>query len=665
MEKLAGMVAHKCSAYCGRYTLGACRFGFPHRPEPQTRRKTGRELMQSRSKSVFAVRRAADASMMGQYNAEMLLKWRGSMDLQLISDAGSASKYILGYTLKAEEDVTTARRVEQLIHELASKGELGHQAVYRAAHTALQGRTTSTFEAAHLMLGLPVVQFSRGNVWVQVGPPSTWVVNVPKQEEALAIAHSEAYRHDPVHKPSMPLAQRQYAEMQKSFPNQPTILPVEGGRARLIDWNCITFFDFCAGFDFRGRDQPVPRRLPATVGHRNYSPDLEPEEFYYSKLLLHTVWKQPGDWLRPDDRGSHAQAFKRIASDMLGYPDFLQSICHPQMDGTVAAARQLQKVQATMYLKSLISTSTVTVPSIEQEKYMGALQIMHSLRHRHGDEIAPEIPDTVPTGLAAEAHAPIEGGEEAFARLTDPTAPADVLKQSQLMQYILRRIVDASPQSMALGTGRLQLLVHGPGGCGKSFVLRATAHKLRESGFGVVIAAYTGAAAYNVGGVTLHQCCALPVTNRSYGQHVGDAVAPQGAQLENLRLIWANANILFIDEISMVSAELFMQVDKHLRLVRRSDLPLGGVHLVAFGDLYQLPPPKNLPIYAALHLWKLFELCELAGNHRAALDPSWAQLLGRVRVGAWTDDDIDTLRSRVVRKQGGGSRVDLGVKSSC
>ena len=49
--------------------------------------------------------------MMGQYNPDMLLKWRGSMDLQLISDAGSASKYILGYTLKAEEDVTTARRV--------------------------------------------------------------------------------------------------------------------------------------------------------------------------------------------------------------------------------------------------------------------------------------------------------------------------------------------------------------------------------------------------------------------------------------------------------------------------------------------------------------------------------------------------------------------------
>ena len=657
MEQLAGMVVHKCSAYCGRYTLGACRFGFPHRPEPQTRRKTGRELLASRSKSVFAVKRAADASMMGQYNAEMLLKWRGSMDLQLIADVGSASKYILGYTLKAEEDVTTSRRVEQLIHELATTGELNHQSVYKAAHTALQGRTTSTFEAAHLMLGLPVVQFSRGNVWVQVGPPSTWVLNVPKQDEALAIAYSDAYRHDPEHKPCMPLAQRRYADMQQNFPEEKTVLPVEGGSGRIIQWNCITFFDFCAGFDFRGNEHPESRQQPAIVGHRNYSPDLEPEEFYFSKLLLHMVWKHPGDWLQPRDGGSHAEAFRRIAADVLGYPEFLNSACYPHMDGTVAAARQLQKVQATMYIKSIISTAAVSVPSVEQERYSGALQIMQMLRQRHGSEIAREVPDSVPTGLAAEAHAPIEGGEEAFARLTDPEAPPDMLKQTRLMQYILRRIVDARPQALALGPGRLQLLVHGPGGCGKSFVLRAAAHKLRESGHGVVIAAYTGAAAYNVGGVTLHQCCGLPVTNRSYGQHTEDALAPQGAQLENLRLIWSHANVLFIDEISMVSAELFRLMDRNLKTARsRKDQPFGGVHVVAFGDLYQLPPPRNLPVYAALHLWKLFELCELEGNHRAASDPAWAQLLGRVRVGAWTEDDIRTLHSRVVGRAGGAKR---------
>eukprot|EP00975_Prorocentrum_lima_P026343 5536741-Prorocentrum_lima.AAC.1 len=84
------------------------------------------------------------------------------------------------------------------------------------------------------------------------------------------------------------------------------------------------------------------------------------------------------------------------------------------------------------------------------------------------------------------------------------------------------------PSTRSPSQDRLRLLVHGPGGCGKSFVLKAAAHKLRESGRGVVIAAFTGAAAFNVGGVTLHQCCALPVVNKSYG-FASDVPPPQGA----------------------------------------------------------------------------------------------------------------------------------------
>ena len=443
------------------------------------------------------------------------------------------------------------------------------------------------------------------------------------------------------------------ADMQtgrQHFPESTIVLPVEGKNSRLMQWRDITFFDFCAGCDFKGAEI-AERQRPATVGHRNYSPDLEPEEFYYSKLLLHTVWKKPGDWLQPEDHNSHASAFSRIAADTQGFPHFLQSVCHPQMDGTVAAARQLQKVQATMYLKAQITAMPFSVQSVEQERYEGAMQIMHSLRQRHGGDFLHDIPDTVPSGLAAEAFAPLEGEEDAFEALTRPDPTPEVRKQQRIMAYILHRLMSSPCNAAGHSANRLQLLIHGPGGCGKSFVLRAAAHKLRESRRGVIIAAYTGAAAFNVGGVTLHQCCSLPVTNRSYGQHAGDALTPQGAQLENLRTVWAHTDVLFIDEISMVSAELFKSIDRNLRLARhRPHAEFGGVHIVAFGDLYQLPPPRNLPVYAAINLWVQFELCELKGNHRAALDPDWAALLGRVRVGEWSSEDIKTLESRVRKK---------------
>eukprot|EP00975_Prorocentrum_lima_P057846 12132454-Prorocentrum_lima.AAC.1 len=94
-------------------------------------------------------------------------------------------------------------------------------------------------------------------------------------------------------------------------------------------------------------------------------------------------------------------------------------------------------------------------------------------------------------------------------------------------------------------------------------------------------------------------------------------------------------------------------MDRNLKLARNlHTVPFGGVHLVCFGDLYQLPPPLSLPVYATPILWQLLELVELEGNQRASEDPTWASLLGRVRVGVWTEQDIQTLRGRVVRAHG-------------
>lgn len=57
----------------------------------------------------------------------------------------------------------------------------------------------------------------------------------------------------------------------------------------------------------------------------------------------------------------------------------------------------------------------------------------------------------------------------------------------------------------------------------------------------------------------------------------------------------------------------------------------------------------GLPIFAS-KLWLLFELCELAGNQRAAKDPEWAALLARLRVGQWTEADVATLHSLVIQR---------------
>ena len=138
---------------------------------------------------------------------------------------------------------------------------------------------------------------------------------------------------------------------------------------------------------------------------------------------------------------------------------------------------------------------------------------------------------------------------------------------------------------------RLNLLVHGPGGCGKSVVTKAAAHMLRQSKRGVLLAAPTGVAAFNINGTTLHYGLQLPVQNESYGR-IGDVPLPRGERLAQLQSALKHVDVLMVDEMSFVSSEYMERIDQHLRLAKdMPHHPFGGVHVIFIGDLYQLPPP--------------------------------------------------------------------------
>ena len=509
--------------------------------------------------------------------------------------------------------------------------------VYRVAHAALQGRCTSTFEACHLLLGEPVVLFSRDNVWVQTNMPGQWSMPVPRAEEALAIEDPLAYAQG---RGKMPALLGHYAMLQRQPPDGDAKLPVEGAKeVVMVPWKKVTFFDFVSAYRVKndsGTLQMTARNKPAIVGHRTYNPDAETEAFYFAKMLLHSVWIEPGDWLVEEDDGQHVRAFQRhLAND----PDFLKSYCFPEMDGTVIAARELAKVQAEMYLRSLVEGP------VEQSKYEDGLKILEQLRVKHGGAIDMDIPNHIPSGVGSIIFGDVPGGEEAFETLTVRDPSPHTLKQRKVMEYIIARVLSHDGSD----SDALRLIVHGPGGSGKSFVLRAVAQRLREAEKGVVIAAATGAAAFQAGGVTLHSALGLPVVNRSYGVSTVDVPPPQGARLEKLKELWRYVSLLIIDELSLCSREMLRRISRHLQHIRphRANLPFGGLNIVMCGDLYQLPPVLDFPMYNDLYTFRMFELVELEGNHRAARDPEWAALLGRVRVGAHTKGDIATLKSRV------------------
>ncbi|MCL1979905.1 MAG: HRDC domain-containing protein [Proteobacteria bacterium] len=124
----------------------------------------------------------------------------------------------------------------------------------------------------------------------------------------------------------------------------------------------------------------------------------------------------------------------------------------------------------------------------------------------------------------------------------------------------------------------------GKAGTGKTTFL----HRLKEqTGKRLVITAPTGVAAINAGGVTLHSFFQLPFGPLAPGAPLLDGRHRVGREKRNLM---QSIDLLVIDEISMVRADLLDGVDAVLKRYRRSELPFGGVQLLMIGDLHQLPP---------------------------------------------------------------------------
>jgi len=127
----------------------------------------------------------------------------------------------------------------------------------------------------------------------------------------------------------------------------------------------------------------------------------------------------------------------------------------------------------------------------------------------------------------------------------------------------------------------------GAAGCGKSFILRILKEVLTKLGLGNTIqfCAPTGIAACNIGGLTIHSWAGVGLANKP--------IETLAAEVSRSRAVvnrWVNTSILVIDEISMLSAEMFDMLSVIGSRVRLNDEPFGGIQLVLCGDFYQLPP---------------------------------------------------------------------------
>lgn len=194
------------------------------------------------------------------------------------------------------------------------------------------------------------------------------------------------------------------------------------------------------------------------------------------------------------------------------------------------------------------------------------------------------------------------------------------------------------------------LFVTGRAGTGKSTLLRCLGRQLAEHS---VILAPTGLAAVNVGGQTIHSFFGFPPR----------LIRPDDIRRSRNGRLMRRLEFLIVDEVSMVRSDMMWAIDQALRVNRgRPREPFGGVRLLLFGDLHQLPPVIRDAEVAA-HLGETYGgpfffsisslregvgtlLLELAQVFRQQ-DPILIELLNRIREGDADERDLSLLNRRV------------------
>jgi ATP-dependent exoDNAse (exonuclease V) alpha subunit len=201
-----------------------------------------------------------------------------------------------------------------------------------------------------------------------------------------------------------------------------------------------------------------------------------------------------------------------------------------------------------------------------------------------------------------------------------------------------------------LRCGRGHLFVTGRAGTGKSTLLRCLASEIADAG---AVLAPTGLAAVNVGGQTIHSFFGLP---------------PRLIRHDDIRRsrngrVMRRLSFLVIDEVSMVRSDLMWAIDHALRINRgRPREPFGGLRLLLFGDLHQLPPVVQ-EAEVAQHLEAehggpfFFNASALRDGDGTALleleqvfrqrDGRLLSILNRIREGEASEADLMELNERV------------------
>ncbi|XP_055056177.2 uncharacterized protein [Misgurnus anguillicaudatus] len=596
--------------------------------------KYTRELSTS---SVILLKRDPKEVWVNGYNPDLLRAWNANMDIQYILDPYSCIMYMLSYISKPEHEMNEMlKNVIKAVREtdVNEEDEMKHIMQAYSKH-----RQVSSQESVARTCSLPMKKCSRS------------VVFIPTDDDAL--------------KMSLPLSVLLHKNPDSEDVWMSGIIDKYRARPQTPEFEKICLADFVSNYRIvygqQTKGKNVQRLLndmgfvqkrsvgkAAVIRYARFSEEKQPEKFYGRLVKLYVPHRFNAQ-LKPPTFPTYEQFYKSAFVELPSHPGVRMPVCaivkahqekfEKHSEEVDKAIEQLQQQGPSE------NAWTAFAPEAEVDN-LECIAEREDVNHDEEDE-----QDDVP-----EYQILLEDGDGVVPRIKAPQMSVEfVRKMFQSLnetQAAIFYIVRQWCQKRVWGHNPEQFFyfVSGGAGCGKSHVIKCIyteatkilrqLPRLQEEGDlsvpTVILSAFTGTAAFNISGKTLHSILKLPRNLKPPYQGLGNA-------LDELRAELCSVEILIIDEVSMISKDLFAYVNWRLQQIRGSKKAFGGISVLAVGDFFQLPPlgkAKPLCVYEddVLDFWKdSFQIITLTEIMRQKEDLAFAELLNRLRVRQKTD----------------------------
>ncbi|KAG5666226.1 putative ATP-dependent DNA helicase PIF1, partial [Polypedilum vanderplanki] len=608
-----------------------------------------------KSRKVF-IKREPKNSRINPYNKKILITMRSNMDIQFILDIYSCISYVVDYVNKSDKGLSRLLRkcVEEYKNGNASiKSKLSAMSkiMYNSSETSAQ-------EASWIRSRLPMCMSTDVVEFISSGPKATRQLMLKSNAELERIAESnpdstDIYKKGPIDRyADRPneledicladfIAHYTYHTRGKQTTTDNDDDAPEDEQLEVIDGADIDEHTIeKKRFDLKNNSGYITiRKRPKIIRYVRFNRHEDEVNYFREMVLLFLPWRNEDEEVESQDC---AKKFEENEAVIKRNYDKYNAV-------SLDIDAILQEIQNERIAEENIEAESNNRENVDPN-FLNAYDFDDNIVPNAAAEMGLEAPGADIT--ASRYQVPNMIRDDEYFELCDSL--------NTLQRDFLMHLINDFKSGSNLP---VYYFLSGGAGVGKSRLINAIYQsivRLYRSEPGsvdsneVLLVAYTGMAAHNIGGITAHSAFHLSANQGKTDVGLSPDIAnTMACQLQRLKLI-------IIDEISMLGAEHFDQISSNLKQAFRSTREFAGRSVIVVGDFNQLRPVgasyvftnkkahhrNSLTVLCENPQWSPFRLFELTEIMRQKDDLRFAEALTRLAYGRTTAEDNSMISSR-------------------